>query len=544
MRRWGAVVGRWGAQVQNALWRGSLQTQNIVLAVLLVLVVLAATAVPVMFLISDTLEQEIGTRARDIARTFAVSPALQAGFDSEDPVAAIAPMADRIRQSTGADFVIVMDRAGRRYAASDPSELGKATVGLDYGPALMEGRAFYARVHEGRTPALAGVAPVFRPGGELVGMVAVGFQLEAVDLWIRSVVQRVALAAAVGLGIGVVGAVLLARHTKAQMFGLEPRQIAALLESRTAILQAVREGIVAVDGEGRLTVINDEASAILGLPPDAVGRPMAEVLPSSRLTEILASGEAVFDQEMIVNDRVVVVNQMPLRYRGQPMGAVASFRDRTELQQLAGELNAVRRYSDALRAQAHEFRNRLHAVAGLIELGALDEALELIMRVQGQEQDLLDQLVRTISEPMIQAIILGKYHRAAELHVRLELDPASRLERARAELGVEMLVTILGNLLDNAIEAVADLPEPDRWVRLYLNDTGPTAVIAVTDGGPGVSPEFRSRIFQDGYSTRRGGRRGFGLALVHLLVKQVGGQITVEQDPSRFSVTIPMEVEA
>src|SRR5690606_26124834 len=184
-----------------------------------------------------------------------------------------------------------MDRAGRRYAASDPTELGKATVGLDYGPALMEGRAFYARVQEGRTPALAGVAPVFRPGGELVGLVSVGFQLEAVDLWIRSVVQRVAWAAVVGLVIVVVGSVLLARHTKAQMFGLEPRQIAALLESRTAILQAVREGIVAVDGEGRLTVINDEASAILGLPADAVGRPMGEVLPA-RLTEILASGEA------------------------------------------------------------------------------------------------------------------------------------------------------------------------------------------------------------------------------------------------------------
>lgn len=543
MRRWDAVMRRWGAPEKPPLWRGSLQTQNILLAALLVLVVLAATAVPVMYLVAQTLEQEMGSRARDIARTFAVSPALQAGFASDDPVAAIAPLADRIRQATGADFVIVMDRAGRRYAASDPTELGKATVGLDYGPALMEGRAFYARVQEGRTPALAGVAPVFRPGGELVGLVSVGFQLEAVDLWIRSVVQRVAWAAVVGLVIGVVGAVLLARHTKAQMFGLEPRQIAALLESRTAILQAVREGIVAVDGEGRLTVINDEASAILGLPADAVGRPMGEVLPA-RLTEILASGEAIFDREIIVNDRVVVVNQMPLRHRGQPMGAVASFRDRTELQQLAGELTAVRRYSDALRAQAHEFRNRLHAVAGLIELGALDEALELIMRVQGQEQDLLDQLVRTISEPMIQAIILGKYHRAAELHVRLDLDPESRLERARAELGVEMLVTVVGNLLDNAIEAVADLPEPDRWVRLYLNDTGPTAVIAVTDGGPGVSPERRGRIFQDGYSTREGGRRGFGLALVHLLVRQAGGQITVEQDPSCFCVMIPMEVEA
>jgi len=514
------------------------------MAALLVLVVLAVTAVPVMVLISHSLEREMGARARDIARTFAVSPALQAGFDSADPVSAIAPLADSVRQATGADFVLVLDRAGRRYAASDPAQLGKATIGMDYGPALMEGLAFYRRVQEGRIPALAGVSPVFRADGEIVGMVAVGFRVEAVDLWIRSVTERVALAAAVGLLIGVVGAVLLARDTKAQMFGLEPHQIAALLESRTAILQAVREGIVAVDGDGKLAVVNEEASALLGLPPDAVGRPMAEVLPPSRLTEILASGEATFDQEMIVNDRVVVVNQMPVRYRGQSMGAVASFRDRTELQQLAGELNAVRRYSEALRAQAHEFRNRLHAVAGLIELGAADEALELIMRVQGSEQDLLDLLVRTVPEPMIQAIILGKYHRADELHVRFELDPGGRMERAPAALGVEMLVTVIGNLLDNAIEAVAGAPQPDRWVRLRLDDTGPEAVILVTDGGPGVSPELREVIFRDGYSTRRGERRGFGLALVRLLVAQAGGRITVEQEPSRFCVTIPMEVEA
>lgn len=521
-------------------WIASIQTQTIILAAGLVLLVLAVTAAPILVLVSHSLERDMGVRARDIALTFAVSPSLLEGFDSPDPVAAIAPLADGVRLASGADFVIVMDRAGRRYADSDPAQLGKATTGLDYGPALMEGLSFYARIREGRTPALAGVAPVFRPDGELVGLVSVGFRLEAVHLWIRSVTQRVAWAAAVGLVTGVAGAVLLARHTKAQMFGLEPRQIAGLLESRTAILQAVREGIIAVNSEGQLTMINDEACRILGLEEEAVGRPMQEVLSAPRLVEILGSGTSQFDQEMIVNDRVLVVNQMPLRYRGQVMGAVASFRDRTELERLTGELDEVRRYSEALRAQTHEFRNRLHAIGGLIALGAADEALELIARVQRQEQYVLDLLVRAVPEPMIQAIILGKSHRADELHVRFDLDGSSRLERAPGLVGVDMLVTVIGNLLDNALEAVAGLPEAERWVRLRLDDSGPAAVIEVTDGGPGIPHELRERIFEDGYSTKQGARRGFGLALVRLLVSQKGGEIVVEQCPSCVRIVIPI----
>ena len=322
-----------------------------------------------------------------------MSPALQAGFDSEDPVAAIAPMADRIRQSTGADFVIVMDRAGRRvHQASDPSELGKATVGLDYGPALMEGRAFSpagARgAHAGPGGRRAGVPARRRAGGHGVGGFSAGGR-RPLDPQRR---PAGGVAAAVGLGSAWWAPCCWPATPRRRCSAWSPADrgpagVPHRHPAGGARGDRGRRRGGAADGDQR------RGHAILGLPPDAVGRPMAEVLPSSRLTEILASGEAVFDQEMIVNDRVVVVNQMPLRYRGQPMGAVASFRDRTELQQLAGELNAVRRYSDALRAQAHEFRNRLHAVAGLIELGALDEALELIMRVQGQEQDLLDQLV-------------------------------------------------------------------------------------------------------------------------------------------------------
>lgn len=509
------------------------------LAASLVVAVLLVIALPVLYLAADSLERQLGARALDISLTFATSPTLQEAFYAREPVRLISPMADQVRRNTGADFVIVLDRAGRRLSAPAPEYLGKAATELDYGPTLMEGRAFYTRLQEARIPALAGLAPVYGKDGELVGLVSVGFRLEALTLLIRGFSLRVGATAALGLVIGAVGAVLLARHIKRQMFGLEPLQIAGLLEERSTILESVREGIIAIDAEERVMVVNQEARRILGLIDDPVGHPVREVVPGSRLPEVLQGGEAQYDQEMILADRVVVTNRVPLRHDGQVVGVVASFRDRTELNRLAGELNAARRYSDALRAQAHEFNNRLHAVAGLLQLGALEEALEHIMRAQGQHQHLLDFLARAVPDPLVGAIILGKYNRAAELHVRLELDPQSRFDWAPGAFGSDLTVTILGNLLDNAVEAVQGLPQERRWVRLSLDDGGPEVRITVADGGPGVPVELREEIFTDGYSTKTGRGRGFGLALVRLLVSQAGGRIEIAADPSRFVVTLP-----
>ncbi len=519
-------------------WR--IQTKTIVLAGALVLVVLLVTAVPVLFLAAGSLEGQVGTRALDIARTLAASPVLQEAFYLPDPIREIAPMADQIRRATEADYVMVLDRSGRRYSAPVPEHLGTATAALDYGPALMEGKEFYTRLQEGRISALTGVAPVYGQDGELVGLVSVGFRLEGVAQLIRGFSLQVGAMAAVGLAIGAAGAFLLARHIKQQIWGLEPPQIAALLEERTSILESVREGIIAIDEDERVTMANHEARRILSLADDPVGRLISELIPNSLMPTILQTGEAHYDQEMILGGRVVVVNRVPMRHAGRVVGVVSSFRDRTELNELVGELTAARRYSEALRAQAHEFNNRLHAVAGLLQLGAIDEALEYILRSQGEHQHLLDLLVRLVPDPMVEAIIMGKYNRAAELHVRFELDPASQFDRAVKLLGTDLLITVLGNLLDNAIEAVQGLPEDRRWVRLCLTDQGPEIRISVVDGGPGVPPEMRARIFGDGFSTKKGKGRGFGLALVHLLVTQAGGRITVDGGdaaPSRFLVT-------
>ena len=524
--------------------RGKLRLQSkiIVLEVALLLAVIAVTALSVLYLADDSLEEQVGERALDIARTVAVMPGIQEAFYSQNPITLIAPVADRIRRSTGADFVIVTDRGGTRFSHPLPDWLGKATASLDYGPALMEGREYYTRIQESPGPALAGIAPIYGRDGELIGLVSAGFNLRDIRLLTWKFGRRMLVIALAGLVVGIAGAILLARNIKRDIFGLEPPEIARVLEERDAILHSIREGIVAIDGQARVTVLNGEAKRLIGLKGDAIGCHILELIPNSRLPEMLVTARAQYDQEMIIGDTVAVANRVPLIRAGRVVGAVSSFRDRTELNRLANALTEVRKYSETLRAQAHEFKNRLHTIAGLIQLGASDEALDFIFQVEAEHQYLLDLLDRVVPDPTVAAIILGKYNRASELHVRLALDPVGTFREGPSRLDPNLLVTVLGNLIDNAIEAVKDLPEVQRWIWVSLDDSGPEIVIVVSDGGPGVPEELRELIFEEGFSTKEPEGRGIGLALVRGRVAQAGGCVEVGDDPrggARFTVRFP-----
>lgn len=514
----------------------------LVLALLLGLLVLTVSTL--WYRAAEALERQIGTRALDIARTVAATPAIADSLYTRDPIPVVAPLAERVRRLVGADFVVVLDQSGTRLSHPVPEWVGKATASLDYGPALYEGAAYYTRIREADETALAGIAPIYGRDGEILGLVSVGFRVQDVRLLTWRFGREAALIAAAALLLGSLGAARLARGIKREIFGLEPPQIARIVEERDAVLAAIREGILAIDAEGRITVCNREAQRLMDLEESPVGRHVGEILPGCRMLRVLETGEPEYDQEMLLGDAEVVANQVPVHIGGRIAGVVASFRDRSEIRRIARELTDVRRYSEALRAQTHEFTNRLHTIAGLIQLGAADEALEFIMRTEEQHQRLLDQLARAVPDTTVAALILGKYNRAAELGVRLELDPASRLTRAPERLGRSLLVTVLGNLIENAVEAVQNLPEERRWVRVRLDDTGPAAVLEVSDGGPGVAPALREAIFAEGFSTRSEspGHRGLGLALVRRRVSQVGGDVTVseaEGGGARFVVRLP-----
>jgi two-component system sensor histidine kinase DctS len=327
------------------------------------------------------------------------------------------------------------------------------------------------------------------------------------------------------------------------MFGLEPSEIARLLEERVAVASSIREGLLAIDRDGRITLINEHARQMLGVGPEVLGRAVREVLPNSRLPLVTETGVAEYDQVMRAGDRLLLGSRVPIRVGDEIVGAVATFRDRSEVQRLAEELTSVQQFVKALRASNHEWVNKLHTIAGMIQLRRYDQAKEYIFATTEGQQEAARFLARRFADPRISGLLLGKAARARELGVELEIDQDSRLTPLTGALEGIDLVGIVGNLVENAIEAAAAAPNGESRVRCLIEGGDDRLRIEVEDNGPGISPELRPRILEGGHSTK-GADRGMGLALVRREVELVGGRLDLatEAGCTQFLVSFDREV--
>lgn len=483
-------------------------------------------------------------RALDIAQTTAAEPQIRQSMQYGGGGDVVQTVAERIRKASGASYVVVLDLRGIRHSHPDPALIGEATgdpiVVLDGRPQVGTDQGATGRSANGK-------APLYGPTGKLVGEVSAGIPEHYVlgELWRE--LPTFGLYSAIAVALGSAAAFLLARRLKRTTFGLELEEIAGLLQDREAMLHGIREGVVAFDPDGRITVVNDEARDLLGLGT-ALGSTLAEVLPDGRLRRALDGTLAGSDISVLTDDHCLVVNRMPVALHGRELGAVVTVRDRTELIGLLRELDSVRGLTDALRAQQHEFTNRMHTMAGLLDIGDHDAAYEFAVETAGADQALTESVRERIGNPLLVGLIVAKITVAAERGVRIVLSEDSALGEDPPHL--RRLLTIVGNLLDNAIDASASASAtgPARQggpeVRLSLIEAVDMVRVEVADTGPGIPPGTSESIFEDGWSTRpdRGtARRGLGLALVHRLVQRHGGTITVSEGPGAvFTLTLPV----
>ena len=392
-------------------------------------------------------------------------------------------------------------------------------------------------------PSIRGKVPIFSDAGDIIGVVSVGYLQEGVTGLVHTQQLKVALLVGLLMLVGTIGAVQISGRFKRAIYGLEPEQIARLFSERASIIESIREGIVAIDPGARVTVANRQALDILGLNPDTevIGRHIREVLPGAKLSRILSGGEQRQDQELEVNGITMIINTVPMLENQQIIGAVASFRRKGELDIVARQLSQVKEYSEMLRAQTHEYSNKLHTIAGLIQIGEPKKALDLIGRETAGYQGLIAFLAKAVPHPLIAAFIIGKYNHAQELRIKLEIDPESEMRDVPRELNREKLVTVLGNLIDNAFDSVLRTGgEPQ--VRLSMTDAGRDLVFEVEDSGVGVPEQLAQRIFDKGFSTNPQEHRGQGLHLVRRALDDLGGQITLgdgELGGALFTVFIP-----
>ncbi|MFD8302727.1 ATP-binding protein [Streptomyces sp. NPDC059690] len=485
------------------------------------------------------LDRSYEQRALDIAETTAADPQIKRAMEQGGGGDVVQMVAERIRRASGASYVVVIDLHGVRHSHPIPALIGEPVAE----PVVVKDGRTHVGTDQGATGRSAnGKAPLYGPSGTLVGEVSVGIPEHDVlgELWRE--LPTFGLYAAIATAIGAAAAYLLARRLKRTTFGLELEEIAGLLQDREAMLHGIREGVVAFDPDGRITVVNDEARRLLGLA-SALGRRLTDVLPDGRLRRALDGTVTGGDISVLTDDHCLVVNRMPVALHGRELGAVVTVRDRTELIGLLRELDSVRGLTDALRAQQHEFTNRMHTLAGLLDIGEHESAYEYAIETARSGQALTEAVRRHIGNPLMVGLIVAKTTVAAERGVRVVLTDDSALGDDPPHL--RRLLTIVGNLLDNAIDATAEAPPADggRRIRLTLTEGDELVVVRVADSGPGVAAGTSRSIFEDGWSTRpeRGtARRGLGLALVHRLVQRHGGTITVSEGPGAvFTVVLP-----
>ncbi|GLW07824.1 histidine kinase [Microtetraspora sp. NBRC 13810] len=523
----------------------SLARQMLALQIVVVGVTVAGSSFFTLLHTRDLLTEEASRVAMGVAISVADSPSVLTALATPDPTKTLQPYAERIRRQAGVDFVTIMSPRGRRYTHPNPAEIGKPFLG-NTAPALA-GHTFTETYSGTLGLSVRAVTPVLAPDGGVRGLVSAGITVDTISARLRAQLGMAAVAALIGLAVGGAGAVLVGTRLRRQTHGLAAAELGRIYEHHDAILHAVREGLLLIDAERRLTLCNDGARDLLGLPPDAEGRHVAGLPLPRSLTDLLTAGEDRTDEIHLTQERVLVVNMAVVRSGARRLGFVVTLRDHTELQALSGQLDAVRGFAESLRSAAHESANRLHTVVTLVELGRTEQAVAFATSELHAAQQLTDRVVGAVREPVLAALLLGKTAEASERGVELSITPDSELD----DIGLDQrdLVTVVGNLIDNAIDAAVGAGPPAR-VRVHLRGGGQPAgprpaggdgvpgeilsgdgvsgeiLIRVEDSGPGLGEQAAKDAFRRGWTTKGDGR-GLGLAMVGQTVRRLGGTIEV-----------------
>jgi two-component system CitB family sensor kinase len=527
------------------MWRRGQLSNRILASVLAILVATAVVgfALDTLSRRSD-LQHDYQRRALVIAQTFAAMPSIREALDRHDAAdrRLIQSLAQQVRRRTGASYIVVINRDGTRFSHPNPALIGQR---VSEPVVALDGRDHIDVDHGNLGVSARARVPLRAPSGKTIGEVSTGILESAISAQLLHELPTALLYLLISLAIGAVASYALARRLKRTTFGLELDEIASLVQEREAMLHNIREGVITLDTDERVTLINDEARRLLPIPGYAVGRSIGEMVGPGRLRDLLSGTTSGEDQVVLTDEHILVVNRMPVLRGGRKLGAVITLRDRTELEDLLRELQGVDALTTALRAQQHEFSNRMHTLAGLIELGDHDAAANYALDVSRASGGLAESIRSQIEPPELAAMLLAKTTVAAERGVVLAMSDDSRLPAEGVD--VSAMLTIVGNLIDNAIDAAATGPAP-KQVDVHLLG-GATTLIEVVDSGTGVPDDAAALVFDDGFTTKPAEpdrQRGLGLALVHRLVRNAGGTIAFApagpDGGTRFTVALPLQV--
>jgi len=445
-----------------------------------------------------------------------------------------------VDSSTDVDYVVVCNMDSIRYSHPNSQLIGEKFVGGDDKGIVTSPQRYISTGIGTLGVSMRALVPVFNAGNEQIGFVCVGTLRSS----IQNAQQQLALSYIIylcsGFFTGIVAVIYLTGSIKESLLGLEPEELAKLYRENKGMMEALHEGVIAIDKDYKITLSNETARNLIGMESDFLGMDIRDIMPNSRLPYVVETRQAEYDREQNVGGKVIITNRVPIIEKGKVEGAVATFQDKTLLIQLVEELTGAKHLVEALRASSHEFMNKLHTILGLIELERYEEAKVFIQDIHKNQQELNKKLFHTFKDPIISGLMLGKFSVCKEQGIVIELSPQSHLEAIIDGEMSHTLVTIIGNLIDNAMESINKNKDHEGNILVNIVQEENEILIDVRDNGIGIEKENMDLIFNRGFSTKGEGR-GVGLYLIKQELDRFEGSILVESqsDVTTFKVSIP-----
>ncbi|USD31321.1 MULTISPECIES: ATP-binding protein [Vibrio] len=504
------------------------------------------------FYVKQAQEEEVGMKALGVASFLAKSPfvvnMIEEGGGSE--------YQHRYRNLTeliGAAFIVIGDKEGIRIIHPIDDRIGKPMKGGDNNRALVEGKEYISFAQGSLGYSVRGKAAVFDSNGNIIGVVSVGYLIDRLQDRIEPFLAFLIVMALLVVAANAIISSYASRRFQKAILGFEPEEIGRLYVELDVTMETLKEGILSIDQSGRLRSINKSACQILGLDKNqCLNKPLNDVLPESDLHSVLMSARTDHDINLYLNKQRLIANRSPIIVDGKVVGAVSSFRLRDELNELSEQLAKTKEYAEMLRSQTHEHRNKLNTISGMVQMGELDAVQHLIGQETAHYQSLIEFLRETIKEPLIAGMLLGKTERARELGLELVVEDGSRLEPLPERINAEDVVTILGNLIDNAFDATRSAVTTDpvfsptrRQIEVSISDFGNEVILEVTDQGCGLPSQLSSeQLVERGVSTKDESTRGVGLHLVNEFAMRYHGALEITNNApygARMTVYLPKE---
>ncbi|MBT2654488.1 sensor histidine kinase [Bacillus sp. ISL-18] len=513
--------------------------------VLLISLVICATSIlaAIFFtrIMDDLSTQYLGHEAMSVAKLVAQDDRIIRAFKNDDPSKEIQPIAEKMRKLTGASYIVIGNKQGIRYSHPNPKYIGKS-MGTSNEPVFKQ-HISVVYVGEGISgPAIKAKTPIIDEKGNIIGVSSVGFLMVDVKKRILTYKEEIIGLALLLLLIGVAASFFIARKIKRKMFGLEPEEISYVFKEKEAILESIRDGIIAVDKDFRVLSMNKRARELLTLNLQLNDSKIQNIRLREMVQEVIDSKNGRANQKILIGNQLYVIDFSLVTQKDHIAGVVLTIRTEFEIEQLFDEVSEIKTYSENMRALNHEFLNKLNTIYGLLSIEEYDKAREVISGEVEERQSTIVFLMTAVKDPFLVACLLGKINRSKELKVELKIDQESNLTDIHDSMDTKLLVSILGNIIDNAMEAAKEKNGAEAFVTVSFTDIGRDLVFDIQDNGPGVPDDKQNSIFSEGFTTKTGKNRGLGLSIVKNSLAQLHGQVFITNSflgGSKFTLVIP-----